>query len=82
METLNTLLSENIGYLHAFRHAQPLIKPQPVQIPPTHIPMQPKSGREGLYILIGFISVVAIIVIIKKKQEKKQENQSNSIYHG
>jgi hypothetical protein len=76
METLNSLLSNDIGYLNALRHAPAVPPPAPAVIPPADIKLPAKKIKIPTWgwILAGL--GVATLASIKWKayQEKKKSN--------
>ena len=74
MEILNEILSDNIGYLNALRHAQ-----QPIIVNVTKASIETaevvlkKSGPSYLLIAIGIIGLIIIIDGIVENNKKKNQ---------
>ena len=73
MEILNEILSDNIGYLNALRHAQqPIIENVTKASIETAEVVLKKSGPPYLLIAIGIIGLIIIIDGIVESNKKKK----------
>lgn len=78
METLNSLLSNDIGYLNALRHAPPVPPPAPAAIPPAEIKLPAKKFKIPTWgwILAGLgLSALAVY----KWRQYQEKNKSKNI---
>ena len=78
METLNSLLSNDIGYLNALRHAPAVPPPAPAAIPPVDIKLPAKKFKIPTWgwILAGvWVSVFAAY----KWRAYQDKNKSNTV---
>ena len=74
MEILNEILSDNIGYLNALRHAQqPIIENVTKASVETAEVVLKKSGLPYLLTLLGIVGLIIIIDGIVKKNKKKNQ---------
>ena len=74
MEILNEILSDNIGYLNALRHAQqPIIENVTKASIETAEVVLKKSGPSYLFIAIGIIGLIIIIDGIVENNKKKNQ---------
>ena len=74
MEILNEILSDNIGYLNALRHAQqPIIENVTKASIETAEVVLKKSGPSYLLIAIGIIGLIIIIDGIVENNKKKNQ---------
>jgi hypothetical protein len=74
MEILNEILSDNIGYLNALRHAQqPIIENVTKASVETAEVVLKKSGLPYLLIGLGIVGLIIIGVGIVKKNKKKNQ---------
>jgi hypothetical protein len=74
MEILNEILSDNIGYLNALRHAQqPIIENVTKASVETAEVVLKKSGLPYLLIGIGIVWLIIIIDGIVKNNKKKNQ---------
>ena len=74
MEIINEILSDNIGYLNALRHAQqPIIENVTKASVETAEVVLKKSGLPYLLIGIGIVGLIIIIDGIVKKNKKKNQ---------
>ena len=72
MEILNEILSDNIGYLNALRHAQqPIIENVTKASIETAEVVLKKSGPPYLLIGIGILGFIIIGVVIVENNKKK-----------
>lgn len=76
METLNSLLSNDIGYLDALRHAPAIPPAAPVVIPPADIRLPAKKFKIPTWgwILAGVGVCVIAAFKWKTYQQKKKSN--------
>lgn len=76
METLNSLLSNDIGYLDALRHAQAIPLATPVVIPPADIRLPAKMSKIPTWgwILAGVGVTIFAAFNWKKNQDNKKFN--------
>lgn len=72
METLNSLLSNDIGYLHALRYAQPL----PTLLP-TAVGNNPVPKKSNLISGILIFSIVIFIIVSIRNSIEKQLKAQN-----
>ena len=77
METLNSLLSNDIGYLDALRHAPAIPPAAPVVISPADIRLPAKKFKMPTWgwILAG----VGVCVIAAYKWKAYQKKKSNTV---
>jgi hypothetical protein len=74
MEILNEILSDNIGYLNALRHAQqPIIENVTKASVETAEVVLKKSGLPYLLIGLGIVGLIIIGVGIVEKNKKKNQ---------
>jgi hypothetical protein len=74
MEILNEILSDNIGYLNALRHAQqPIIENVAKASVETAEVVLKKSGLPYLLIGIGIVGLIIIIDRIVENNRKKNQ---------
>ena len=74
MEILNEILSDNIGYLNALRHAQqPIIENATKASIETAEVVLKKSGPPYLLIGIGIVGLIIIIDGIVENNKKKNQ---------
>ena len=74
MEILNEILSDNIGYLNALRHAQqPIIENVTKASVESAEVVLKKSGPSYLLIGIGIIGLIIIIDGIVENNKKKNQ---------
>jgi hypothetical protein len=78
METLNNLLSNDMGYIQALRSAQPL--PKTVYAAPT-LPTKPKVNRGQVNaILIATGIIIGVYVTIQIQQYFEERKNMNNAY--
>ena len=78
METLNSLLSNDIGYLNALRHAPAVPPPAPAAIPPPEIKLPGKKFKFPTWgwVLAGLgLSAFAVY----KWRQYQEKNKSKNI---
>ena len=74
MEILNEILSDNIGYLNALRHAQqPIIENVTKASVETAEVVLKKSGPPYLLIGLGIVGLIIIIDRIVENNRKKNQ---------
>jgi hypothetical protein len=74
MEILNEILSDNIGYLNALRHAQqPIIENVTKASVETAEVVLKKSGLPYLLIGLGIVGLIIIIDRIVENNRKKNQ---------
>ena len=74
MEILNEILSDNIGYLNALRHAQqPIIENVTKASVETAEVVLKKSGLPYLLIGLGIVGLIIIIDGIVENNKKKNQ---------
>lgn len=80
MQIMNDILSNDIGYLHAPRHAQPLPKP-------VVIPQKPLNSKKAIVMIciVGFGAVAIILVFkfledLEEKRSKKDKRAKTKLY--
>ncbi len=76
METLNSLLSNDIGYLDALRHAPAIPPAAPVVIPPADIRLPAKKFKIPTWgwVLAG----VGVTIFAAFKWKKSQDNKKSN----
>ena len=77
METLNSLLSNDIGYLNALRNAPAVPPAAPVVIPPTNIKLPIKKFKIPTWGWILAVVGVAAFGIYKWKVYQDKINSNN-----
>lgn len=77
MEILNELLSDNIGYINALRHAQsPILETAATANIVTPDVNLKKSGSTYLLIGVGVIGLIIIGYVIVENNKKKNQQQN------
>lgn len=78
METLNSLLSNDMGYLNALRHAPPVPQVVPMVNPPVDIKIPAKKVKIPTWgwILAG---VGVCVFATYKWRSSQQKNKSNNL---
>ncbi len=75
MEVINSSFSNDIGYLHALRHAPPL----PPVIPPVDIVSDPSVKMAATWVIITVGAIVISILIYEKWKDNQNKKKLKAI---
>ena len=77
MEALNTLLSERIDYIHAFRNAQPMLK-HAIIVPAAPIIVPAKNSHKLISYALLAGGIIILVVVVKQQLKKEEENKKTN----